>query len=201
MTATTKRTAALIEGPMREERWGSVGFRLDDKTAPRECRRAAAWMMEAFGLTGPQFPDLSADVQTMVSELVTNAQRHGGDAFPAGSFTLWHPNRWLILTVHDKGRYIPWRETFRHGRNPSGFAWGVTDMDDPDPSTWDAWAESGRGLQLVRGLAERHCGELSWARDGDPVMPGKVARVKLLLPNLCWQHTFRDPWTGRMVTG
>lgn len=169
---------------MREERWGSVGFRLDDQTAPRECRRAALRMLEEFGLTHSIFGDLADDVQTIISELVTNAQRHAGSTFPAASFTMWHPNRWLALTVHDKGTYMPLRETAR-----------AATLGEP------SWDESGRGLRLVCCLAERHCGEVDWHRDGDRRMPGKVVRVRLLLPHLWWRNTFRDPWTGRIITG
>ncbi|MGY1440149.1 hypothetical protein [Streptomyces reniochalinae] len=117
---------------------------------------------------------------------------------------MWHPNKWLVITVHDKSPYIPYRETFRHGADPNGFAWGVDTADAmaADEIEQQEWsAESGRGLQLVRALAAEHCGSLDWARDHDPVTHGKVARVRMLLPNVQWPHTFRDPWSGRTVTG
>lgn len=174
---------------MLTERWGSVGFRLDDPTAPRECRRAAARMLEVFGLT--QFADVASDVLVMVSELVTNAQRHAGNAYPAGSFTLWHPGRSLFLTVHDKGRRIPWRETHRAMRyRPTSFAWGAHDMEDP-AHAWEPDGETGRGLQLVHALALQHCGEFWWERDWDQENPGKVACVRLLLPNVLWRNELR----------
>jgi len=183
MTAT-QGAEALVEGKLDEGRWGSVGFRLDDQRAPSACRRAARYMMERFGLTHRFFGELTDDVLIMVSELVTNAQRHAGDAYHSGSFTLWHPNRWLVLTVHDKGTYVPWRETYQSHE-----------------LAWDAdWEGGGRGLALVRGLAERNLGELDWANDGDRRNPGKVARVRMLLPDLVWPHQFEDPFTGRLVS-
>jgi two-component sensor histidine kinase len=154
-------------------------------------------------------PDLVDDVALIVTELVTNACKHAGNAFPAGALTMWHPNKWLIITVHDKSPYIPYRETYRGGVSPDTFAWGINDADAMDaddearrstnPMDWSA--TSGRGLQLVRALAADHCGELDWVRDGDTTTPGKVARVKMLLPNVQWPHSFRDPWTGRTVMG
>jgi hypothetical protein len=152
-------------------------------------------------------PDLVDDVSVMVSELVTNACRHAGDAFPAGALTMWHPNKWLVITVHDKSPYIPYRQTYRGAVPTSSFAWGVSDADtmlgrgvQSDPlDGWDT--ETGRGLQLVRALAAEHCGEFDWARDQDPATPGKVARVRMLLPNVQWPHTYRDPFSGRIVNG
>lgn len=138
-------------------------------------------MLDRFQLTW--VPNLVGDVQLMVSELVTNACRYGGDAFPAGSMTLWHPNKWLILTVHDKNPYQPYKE------------WNeAREADD-----WER--ESGRGLLAVERLAKGQFGYFDFASDGDKACPGKVARVQMLLPDVQWPHTFRDPWSGRMVNG
>ena len=46
-------------------------------------------------------------------------------------------------------------------------------------------------------MAEAHLGRLEWHADGDKVTPGKVAHVGMLLPNVIWSHTYRDPWTGK----
>jgi anti-sigma regulatory factor (Ser/Thr protein kinase) len=173
---------AVIEGRLKEERWGSVGFRLADQQAPALCREAAREMLEAFQLTW--IDGLAESVELMVSELVTNACRYGGNALPAGSFTLWHPNRWLVLTVHDKNPYEPFRELAKARRSVSPWL-----------------EESGRGLALVSALAAEHCGELDYSPDYDQAIPGKVARVKMLLPNVMWRHTFKDPWRDRVIQG
>lgn len=168
----------VIEGPMTEERWGSVGFRINDETAPYLCRKAAGTMLERFGLTWVH--GLVPDVQAIISELVTNVCRYGGDAFPAGSFTLWHPNKWLVLTVHDKNPYMPRKEIEHHALYGD---------------------EGGRGLQIVKRLAADHCGELDFMPDFDKDCPGKVARVVMLLPDVVWRNTYRCPFTGRTFTG
>lgn len=180
MTAT--RTVPVIEGPLNTSRFGSVGFRLNDPQAPAMCREALLSMLERFKLMNIRggFGELlSEDLPVILTELVTNAQRYGGDTYPAGSFTLWHPGRWLHLTVHDKNPYKPWRETRDAMRSEAD--WG---------------AESGRGLRVVQRLAEGHLGRLEWHADGDKAAPGKVAHVGMLLPNLAWSHTYRCPWTG-----
>ncbi|MFD5308150.1 ATP-binding protein [Streptomyces ardesiacus] len=152
----------LVQGPVHAQRWGSVGFRIDDPQAVRECRRAARWMLGEWRLTW--VPELVDDVGLMVSELVTNVQRHAGDSYPAGSFTLWHPGRRLVLTVHDKGE-LPWRSGW-WSRAESATDW-----------------ETGRGLALVRALAAEHIGEVDVVDDKDRARPGKVVRVSMLLPN------------------
>jgi anti-sigma regulatory factor (Ser/Thr protein kinase) len=173
----------VIEGPLSASRFGSVGFRLNDPQAPAMCREALLEMLDRFRLTkirGGFGELLIDDLPVILTELVTNAQRYGGDAFPAGSFTLFHPGKWLHLTVHDKNPYMPWQEARCALRS-----------DTP-------WAdESGRGLRVVQRLAEGHLGRLEYHSDRDPETPGKVAHVSMLLPNLIWDHTYRDPWTGK----
>lgn len=181
MTDTQVRKPYEIEGPVKRQRFGSVGFRLADDQAPRLCRFAAVAMLKRFELAW--VPDLVDDVKVMVSELVTNACRHGGDTFPAGSLTMWHPNTRLVIAVHDKNPHQPWREI---GRARSQNPWLMDHQ------------ESGRGLAIVTRLAERHLGELSVDSDGDG---GKVITVNMLLPNNAWPHTFWDPWRERWVTG
>lgn len=169
---------------MRESRFGSVGFRLADPLAPSACRRAATQLLHTFRLEW--VPDLVEDVETMVSELVTNACTHGGDAFPAGSLTIWHPNTRLVIAVHDKNPYEPFREIGRARLINQGAGDAMRT------------AESGRGLAIVEALAQRHLGTLDTASDG---AGGKVVRVNMLLPNVVWSHTFYDPWRRRKVTG
>lgn len=185
MTEIQMRPRAVIEGPVDTHRYGSVGFRLSDPLAPSACRRAATELLTTFGLTW--VPELVEDVETMVTELVTNACEHGGTAFPAGSLTLWHPNRWLVIAVHDKNPKTPWQALRQARQGMSLEAAG--------------YFEDGRGLAIVHGLAQRHCGELSFDRDYDKACPGKVATVKMLLPNVQWRNTFTDPWTGRVIVG
>ncbi|MGW2591691.1 ATP-binding protein [Streptomyces sp. NPDC001515] len=184
----THPSAAVIEGPVRTHRFGSIGFRLDDRRAPFACRAAAAHLLREFGLTW--VPDLADDVAVMVTELVTNAVLHARPLtkFPAGSLTVWHPNKWLVLTVHDKAP----RTAAVTAPHPADMSWGVGEKGRR-PGAIDWSSTSGRGLSMVQALALRHCGRLDWASDDDPVMPGKVARVKLLLPDVSWPHTFIDP--------
>lgn len=187
MTETqTRRLPYAIEGPVREERWGSVGFRLSDPLAAASCRQAAKQMLHTFRLEW--VPDLVDDVTTIVSELVTNACTHGGYDFPAGSLTMWHPNTRLVIAVHDKNPYQPWREIRKAQQG------GMTDRAV-------AHFEDGRGLAIVHELAQRHLGELDVVSDGDQAQPGKVVRVNMLLPHMAWPHTFKDPWRDRWVTG
>ncbi|WP_333731734.1 ATP-binding protein [Streptomyces sp. IBSBF 3010] len=188
MTETQTPPAYAIEGPVRESRFGSVGFRLADPLAPSACRKAARQLLHTFRLEW--VPDLVEDVEVMVSELVTNACNHTGDdaPFPAGSLTIWHPNTRLIIAVHDKNPYQPWREI--HQARKGG-------MSEQARS----YFENGRGLAIVHELAQRHLGTLDTAPDGDKRIPGKVITVNMLLPNVSWSHTFRDPWRNRTVTG
>ena len=170
---------------MKTHRFGSVGFRLADPLAPLSCRYAARDLLHTFQLTW--VPDLVDDVKTIVTELVTNACEHGGTAFPAGSLTIWHPNRWLIISVHDKNPTIPYAQLrkARAGMSPAA----------------NAWFEDGRGLAVVDGLAEAHDGELTFQRDHDEWCPGKAAVVKMLLPDVQWPHAFTDVHTGRVIVG
>ncbi|MGW6920888.1 ATP-binding protein [Streptomyces sp. NPDC054950] len=201
MTDTQERSAPYaIEGPVREQRWGSVGFRLADPLAPSACRQATRQMLHTYRLDW--VPDLVDDAMVMVSELVTNACRHAkNSSLPAGSLTIWHPNTRLIIAVHDKDPYQPWRE--------------IAKADPRDRYL----GESGRGLAMVKALAARHLGEVSVSADGDyreeplpdewaapkgrtrPVSLGKVVTVNMLLPNVAWPHTFKDPWRDRVITG
>lgn len=188
-TGPTARALPVIEGPVRESRFGSIGFRLNDEHAPASCRYAARDLLKRFHLQwvrSTMGDVLTDDVKTIVSELVTNACRYGGDSFPAGSLTIWHPNRWLIISVHDKNPQIPWDAWL--GRGP---------RYGPNLPEWIE-RESGRGIRMVKELAARHLGALDYESDGDKENPGKVARVKLLLPNVQWPDSYRDPWTGKV---
>lgn len=191
-TGPTARTMPVIEGPIEKGRFGSIGFRLRDEHAPAQCRHATRELLQRFHLQwvrSTMGDVLTDDVLTIVSELVTNACAYGGDSFPAGSLTIWHPNRHLIIAVHDKNPVIPWDAWL--GRGPK---YG------PGQPEW-VQREGGRGIRLVKALAAHHLGELDYVSDDDQDNPGKVARVKMLLPNVIWPYSFRDPWTGREVNG
>ena len=191
-TGPTARTLPVIEGPIETGRFGSIGFRLKDDHSPSACRHATRDLLKRFHLTwvkSTMGDVLTDDVLTIVSELVTNACRYGGDAFPAGSLTIWHPNKWLVISVHDKNPTIPYDAWL--GRGP---------RYGPNPPSWLDREEGGRGIRMVKTLAARHLGELDYAEDGDKVSPGKVARVRMLLPDVQWPHSFRDPWTGKTRT-
>lgn len=163
----------VVEGRLETERWGSVGFHRDDPRSPGMCRKVARSLLTDLELTW--IPDLVDDVEIIVSELVTNACRHGR-GYPFGALTIWHPGKWLVITVHDKNPTKPWDALYR----------------DTTPDEW----EGGRGLPLVRALADQHLGEVSFAWDHNRADPGKVVRVRLLMPNVIWpwRDRVRNPW-------
>ncbi|AEW94763.1 putative signal transduction histidine kinase [Streptantibioticus cattleyicolor NRRL 8057 = DSM 46488] len=117
-------------------------------------------MLEQWGLAS--IPDLAADVEVIVSELVTNVRRHAADAYPWGRLTLGHTGERLELSVHGRNgdRHGPYT-AMRH--QVSGEA------------------ESGRGLSIVRELAAAHRGDVFIRPDWDGA--GKFVRVSLPLPN------------------
>lgn len=76
----------------------------------------------------------AADVVLVVSELVTNAIRYGGNGRKNISLELGIWSKWTLITVDD--------------RDPT--------VHEPAPaSTGDDLRESGRGLQIVEALAAR----------------------------------------------
>jgi anti-sigma regulatory factor (Ser/Thr protein kinase) len=159
-------------------------------------------MLTTFQLTW--VPGLVDDVMTIVSELVTNACLYGGDSFPAGSLTMWHPNTRLIICVHDKNPEQPTRALRRaytalREQDDLRHAAYVAGRPFEEVSAWSHdfdMETSGRGIRMITRLARNHLGELDYATDGDASHPGKVARVNLLLPNVMWRNRFTDPWTG-----
>lgn len=175
MALSVRPAHANIE-QLYAERWGTFGFYMTDPEAPSDCRAGARYLLDHFDLGW--VPNLLDVTELIVSELVTNAQRYGGGDFPAGSMTIWHPNRFLVISVHDKNPYKPWTELH----------W---------PAPWDS--EGGRGLAMVRDLAAEFLGELDFVPDGDTAMPGKVTRVRMLLPDVIWPHRHRDPHSGRTL--
>lgn len=94
--------------------------------------------------------DLADVVALVVSELVTNALRHGAGTI---SVRLCHVGGVVRTEVHDHGPGRPVRR----------------DADASD--------EDGRGLALIAGLAELHDGELGMTEDHDG--PGKTVSVTL----------------------
>lgn len=179
----TVKALPVIEGPVESSRFGSIGFKIKDEHSPAICRKATRELLRRFKLEwvrSTMGDVLVDDVATIVSELVTNACRYGGDAFPAGSLTIWHPNRRLVITVHDKNPEIPHDAWL--GR---GYRFGRYD-------------EGGRGIRIVKKLAAQHLGTLDYVSDGDRENPGKVARVNMLLPDVIWPNQFRDPWTDKV---
>ncbi|MFE0447377.1 ATP-binding protein [Streptomyces fungicidicus] len=185
MTATDYAPAhQLVQGPVHAQGWGSVGFLLDDASAVRHCRRAARWMLGAWGLGTVKV--LVEDVELVVSELVTNAQRYAGDAYHAGSFTVWAPGDRVVITVHDKGD-LPWVTNW----------W--TESTTEGREEWHDWvndiaATGGRGLALVRDVLSTYEGTLDVVGDQDLRMPGKVFRATLPLAERFWRARPRDPF-------
>jgi anti-sigma regulatory factor (Ser/Thr protein kinase) len=176
----------IVRGPVHSQYWGSVGFRLDDPSAVFHCRRAARWMLQCWELSDVDV--LVDDVAVMVSELVTNVQKHAASDFPAGSFTLWAPGDRVVLTVHDKGD-LPWVTNW----------WSVS--DSKGLVTWTDWlngmsATAGRGLAIVRELLSTYDGTIDVVSDGDQENPGKVFRVTIPLPEPYWKNRPADPFAA-----
>ncbi|RFU39454.1 ATP-binding protein [Actinomadura logoneensis] len=103
-----------------------------DPTAPRTARAFTREALAEWGLPGD-----ASDVLTAVSELVTNALRHGVEASgnsiksrPIQLVLLGHPRR-LVVTVTDPGGSVP----------------ALAPCDD-------SFGEDGRGLMVVAGLSD-----------------------------------------------
>ena len=118
MTATPRRTADPPALPDRVQ----VPLR-DDLRAPAQARRAVREVLLSWRL-----PGLVDTVALAVSELVTNALRHGR---PPVHLVLFRERTRVRLDVHDGRDAVP-----PPGRGPASEA-----------------AESGRGLQIVHSLA------------------------------------------------
>jgi anti-sigma regulatory factor (Ser/Thr protein kinase) len=135
-------------------------LRRDPAEAGR-ARRHARKAMTRWGLA--EHTDL---VELIVSELVTNALRHGGEPI---DMRLSHSGGQVLAEVHDGGA----------GRPARGY---------PDPC-----AEFGRGLELLDGLIDLHGGGRGVI--GDQAGPGKTVYVAVLLP-VPATYTARAPATG-----
>jgi anti-sigma regulatory factor (Ser/Thr protein kinase) len=126
----------------------SVSCRLSrELTAPRNAREHAREALFGWGLG--EHADL---VEIIISELVTNAIRHG--AGPVGT-RLSHGRGQLCVEVHDDGRDRPVRRQA-----------GAED-------------ESGRGLAMIDGLIESYGGSLGVTDDDAGY--GKTVHVSICL--------------------
>jgi len=145
----------------------------------RDLVRDTAWGIGVGG--GPV-----EDAMIMVSELATNALRHGGkrvrrrDGAPvAGLPELWtylSAPRELVVTVFDAGE-----------------GWSDFDVDEADPH-----GETGRGLQIVAALADGVGGRwghnLSRSRLGEEPVPGNAVWFTLpLVRNILFEPIKVDP--------
>lgn len=119
----------------------------------RDARELATTTLRRWGLG-----DLLDDVPLVVSELVTNALRHGLglDRAPVAPDRSAEPSRAVRLCLARRGRHVVCAV-----RDPSG--------SPPVAGPLDDIAESGRGLHLVRGLSQewgwypRDTGKVVWA--------------------------------------
>ncbi|MEV3926743.1 ATP-binding protein [Actinomadura coerulea] len=108
-------------------------------TAPRSAREFTQVTLDAWGLAGD-----AGDVVVAVSELVTNALRHGLEGLsqplplcPIQLVLIGHPRR-LVVSVTDPGARAP----------------------EPVPTEPDHCAEGGRGLVVVGAVSD----SWGWAR-------------------------------------
>lgn len=108
-------------------------------TAPRAAREFTQLTLAGWQVTGD-----AEDVVVAVSELVTNALRHGMEGLPQPLplcpiqlVLIGHPRR-LVVSVTDPGGRVP----------------------EPLPSDPDRFIEGGRGLLVVGGMSEAW----GWAR-------------------------------------
>ena len=119
-----------------------------DLTAPSVARRAVRRLLDRWRLQ-----DVLEPVLLAVSELVTNALRHGR---PPVALRLEHRDHGVTVDVHDGSRDLP----------------GTPAPEQPDG------AESGRGLGIVEAMAAEtgvedvpNNGKSVWARF-EPERPG-----------------------------
>jgi len=119
----------------------------------------------------------SEDVAVVVSELVTNALRHGvpepGDPGFGGriGFGLLQHGRWLLCAVADPGRAVP------------------------VPWAPDVLAETGRGLQMVNALSARW-GYTSPSENGKVVWAVFASRLALPAAGLVPRQAAQRPGSG-----
>jgi signal transduction histidine kinase len=136
--------------PVTTTREQSVCFRLKpDPTAPGRARKRARKAIFAWGLG-----DHADLVEIIISEVVTNAIRHGTG--PVRTRISRDGGR-LRIEVHDHG--------------PGRPVWREPDLED----------ETGRGLGLIDGLIEPHGGERGVTEDA--VGHGKTVHVSFCVEN------------------
>ncbi|MFG2086393.1 ATP-binding protein [Spirillospora sp. NPDC048824] len=120
----------IVWGEVHTERMTSRGV-LDVREVRARVRRtlvgALAGDLDGFDLE---------DVDLMVCEIVTNAIRHSGSGRPGGGV-------WVTVLVS--------RERLRVEVQDDGGSGGRPVI----PAQGAGWSESGRGLMVVNGLAER----------------------------------------------
>ncbi|WP_405796871.1 ATP-binding protein [Streptomyces sp. NBC_01506] len=124
---------------------------------PRSVGRGREALREIMGLSG----ELGETAALLLSELVTNALRHGSPPGREIVVTAWRADGLLRMEVEDAGETLPQPRTPDPGPD-------LASDSDPD--------ECGRGLALVTALAE------NWGvepRKG----PGKRVWVTLKAPD------------------
>lgn len=118
---------------------------LGDATLPLPAQPSAASLARRFvaGHVADVDDQLRGDALLLVSELVTNAVRHGRGRI---DLRIGRGPTWLDIGVHDGGAAMP----------------GPVELADPTQTT-------GRGLHLVEALAERWGVVLDRGRPGKTV--------------------------------
>ncbi len=112
-----------------KNRDGAVCALQSDGTSPRIAREFTSATLCSWGLA-----ELTDDAVVIVSELVTNAIRHGGCTLAGGD------ERPVKLSIVRNGRFVVCIVT-----DPSG--------DDPTVRSPDDACETGRGLQVIEALS------------------------------------------------
>jgi serine/threonine-protein kinase RsbW len=144
--------------------WWSLHLRREAASVPL-ARRLLLGTMETAGVD----PDISFDLSVALSEACANAVEHGGDGAPGG------PSQAYRVTAYLDGE----RCRIEVADTGPGFGAGAPGRPEAAPRTATADAEHGRGLCLIRELADHvHIGSA----------PGRSGAVVSFDKTLKWRE-------------
>ncbi|GAA2401519.1 hypothetical protein GCM10010191_06000 [Actinomadura vinacea] len=162
------------------DRGGCAAMRLPpDESIARVARAGTAATLSGFGPGLP--PGTIDDAVLLVSELATNALRHGLPRAPDGDPSPAHPiELWIYAREAGRDR--------QHSELVVKVFDGTPHWPAPAPAAPDTMGtllEHGRGLVVVDALSEGRWGHhLSRSRLSDPAVPGKATWFGLPIPPL-----------------